>query len=331
VAADRIIEITEGRQPFYREALRGEEQTMTRLLLIAVLGFVMIAVALVAEVPATERWFSEMTHQAGIHHLHSNRVYDNPYSKIMAGYTALGAAIAVADFDCGGYDDFFMTDSSESGKNRFYRNQHNFTFTDVAEQAGVADGNDGDNATSAALWLDFNNDGWPDLLVFRFGHNQLFQNLGDGHFKDVTRQADLYRYLKAIAATAFDYDHDGYVNLLIGAYFQPINLFKPNTPRFFPENFESANNGGGVVLFHNNGNGTFIDVTEQAGLKQSGWTLSLGHGDSDNDGGGDLCVASESPIDTKKGMNVDFGDFDNDGLLDIYVTNITDDYMREGN
>lgn len=326
---------------------------MTRTLLIGGAGLATIAAMLIADVPVSERWFSEVTHLAGIHHRHSNRVFDNPYAKIMAGYTALGASVAVADFDRDGFDDFFITDSSVTGKNRLYRNQHNFTFTDVAEAAGVADGNDKENASAAALWLDFNNDGWPDLLLIRFGHNQLFQNLGNGRFKDVTHQAGLDCYLNSITATAFDYDHDGYVDILIGAYFQPVNLFKPSTPRFFPESFETANNGGGVVLYHNNGNGTFTNVTEKAGLRQSGWTLSVGHGDADNDGWDDLYVAcdfgtdrffhnqrdgtfkditeSAIGIDTKKGMNVDWGDFDNDGLLDIYVTNITDEYMREGN
>jgi hypothetical protein len=326
---------------------------MTRTLVAGGVTIATLAALLAADTSVGERWFEEVTHQAGIHHRHSNRVFDNPYAKIMAGYTALGASVAVADFDRDGFDDFFITDSSETGKNRLYRNQGNFTFTDVAEEAGVADGNDRNNASAAALWFDFNNDGWPDLLVVRFGHNQLFQNLGNGHFKDVTRQAGLDRYLNSITAIAFDYDHDGYVDLLVGAYFQPVNLFKPETARFFPENFETANNGGGVVLFRNNGNGTFTDVTEKAGLKQSGWTLSIGHADADNDGWDDLYVAcdfgtdrlfhnqrdgtfkdiTQSAIgfDTKKGMNVDWGDFDNDGLLDIYVTNITDDYMREGN
>ena len=132
-----------------------------------------------------------------------------------------------------------------------------------------------------------------------------------------------------------------------------MNIFQPETPRFFPESFETANNGGGVTVYHNNGNGTFTDVTEKIGFKLSGWTLDLGHGDADNDGFDDLYVAcdfgtdrfflnngngtftdmTEKAIgfDTKKGMNVDWGDYDNDGLLDIYVTNITDDYMREGN
>src|SRR5579863_6121780 len=187
---------------------------MIRPLLTYAAGLVVVGAALIAGAPPAERWFEEVTHQAGIRHRHTNRVFDNPYAKIMAGYTALGASVAVADFDRDGFDDFFITDSSENGKNHLYRNQHNFTFTDVAEQAGVAAGNDHENATSAALWFDFNNDGWPDLLVIRFGHNQLFQNLGNGRFKDVTHAAGLYRYLNAIAATAFDYDHDGYVDLL---------------------------------------------------------------------------------------------------------------------
>jgi enediyne biosynthesis protein E4 len=300
-----------------------------------------------------ERWFDEISKKAGINHKHTNRVFDNPYAKIMAGYTALGAAAAVADFDGDGFDDVFTTDSSVTGKNRLYRNNGNLTFTDVAESAGVASGNDATNATADALWFDFNNDGRPDLFVVRFGHNQLFQNLGNGKFKDVTKQAGLDRYLNAITAIAFDYDRDGDLDLFVGGYFQPVNLFNPNTPRFFPESFETAQNGGGVILYRNNGNGTFTDTTEKAGLKQSGWTLDLGHADADNDGWDDLYVACDFGtdrfhrnkgdgtfedltekaigIDTKKGMNVDWGDFDNDGLLDIYVTNITDDYMREGN
>jgi len=298
-------------------------------------------------------WFEDITPKAGVNAKHSNRVFQNAYAHIMAGYTSLGAAAAVADYNGDGFDDLFVTDSQVGGKNHLFRNSGDLTFTDVAEEAGVADGNDADNATAGALWLDYNNDSRPDLLVVRFGHSQLFENLGHGRFKEVTRVAGLYRYMNAITAVAFDYDHDGYVDLFIGSYFQPVNIFRPNTPRFFPESFETANNGGGLAVFHNNGNGAFTDVTEQAGLRQSGWTLALGHGDADNDGDDDLYVAcdfgtdrffvnngdgtftdkTESAIafDTKKGMNAEWGDFDNDGLLDVFVTNITGDYMREGN
>ena len=141
-----------------------------------------VGVAVLADVQGA-RWFEEITKKAGINHRHSNREFKNPYAKIMAGYTALGASVAVADFDGDGFEDVFTTDSSVNGKNRLYRNNGNLTFTDVAETAGVAAGNDETNATADALWFDFNNDGRPDLFVVRFGQNQLYQNLGNGKFK----------------------------------------------------------------------------------------------------------------------------------------------------
>ena len=315
-----------------------------------------IAVAWFAAAGATgsiQPGFEDITAKAGVSSAHHNRTFENPYAHIMAGYTALGASASAADYDGDGFDDLFVTDSSVDGRNHLYHNNGNLTFTDVAAQAGIDSGNDRANASADSLWFDFNNDGRPDLLVVRFGQNELYRNLGGGRFENVTKAAGLERYLNAITAVAFDYDHDGFVDLFVGAYFQPVNLFNPQTPRFFPESFETANNGGGVLAFHNNGNGTFTDVTEKIGLKTSGWTLDLGHADANNDGWDDLYVACDFGtdrffvnngngtfsditekaigIDTKKGMNVDWGDFDNDGLLDIYVTNITDDYMKEGN
>ena len=307
-----------------------------------------------AAAAAGDRWFEDITARAGLEAAHHNRVFHNPYANIMAGYTALGAAAAAADYDGDGFEDLFVTDSAEDGRNHLYHNNGDLTFTDVAEAAGVAGGNDAENASADAIWFDFNNDGLPDLFVVRFGHSQLFQNLGHGKFKDVTRQAGLGHYANSITAIAFDYDHDGYPDLFIGNYFPPENLFHPASPRFFPESFETANNGGGITVFHNNGNGTFTDVTAKVGLAGvHGWTLALGHGDANNDGWDDLYVACDFGtdrffvnnrdgtftdltataigFDTKKGMNVDWGDYDNDGWLDIFVTNITDDYMREGN
>ncbi|MBZ5507105.1 MAG: CRTAC1 family protein [Acidobacteriia bacterium] len=300
-----------------------------------------------------QSWFKNVTHAAGIHEPHHVRRFDNAYAEIMQGYTKLGAAVAVADYNGDGFEDLFVTDSCTTCKNHLYRNNGDFTFTDVAEQAGVANGNDKTNASAGALWFDFNNDGLPDLFVARFGHSILYQNMGNGRFRDVTKAARLDRYFNAIKAIAFDYDKDGYVDLFIGSYFQPLDIFHPATPRFFPESFENANNGGGVTVLHNNGDGTFTDVTSRVGVLTTGWTLDLGHGDANDDGYDDLYVANdfgtdrfflnngngtftdktETAIgfDTKKGMNADWGDFDNDGLLDIYVTNITDEYMREGN
>jgi hypothetical protein len=296
-------------------------------------------------------WFEDVTHKAGILYRHHPRQFENPYATIMQGYARLGSAVAVADYDGDGFEDIFVTDSCTTCKNHLYHNNGDFTFTDVAEQAGVADGNDEENASTSALWFDFNNDGKPDLLVVRFGHSILYENLGNGKFRDVTKSAGLDRYMNAIKAIAFDYDNDGYPDLFFGSYFQPLNIFHPDTPRFFPESFETANNGGGVTVFRNNRNGTFTEVTDRVGIRTTGWTLDLGHGDATNDGFEDLYVANDFGtdrfylnngngtftdktataigFDTKKGMNVDWGDYNNDGWLDIYVTNIYDDYMKE--
>ena len=299
------------------------------------------------------RGFEDRTAAAGVSAPHQNRVFKNPYAEIMQGYTALGAAVAVADYDGDGFEDLFVTDSAETGKNHLYKNDGDFTFTDMAEKAGVAAGNDPVNATADALWFDYDNDGRPDLFVVRFGKSQLFHNQGGGRFEDVTKKAGLDRYANAITAVAFDHDKDGDLDLFVGNYFQSVNLFNPDTPRFFPESFETANNGGGLTVFRNDGKGRFTDATREAGIALSGWTLDLGHADFDGDGDEDLYVACDFGtdrllvnngdgtfadrtkeaigIDTKKGMNAEWGDYDGDGLLDVFVTNITDDYMREGN
>ncbi|MGE0454517.1 MAG: CRTAC1 family protein [Vicinamibacteria bacterium] len=316
------------------------------------------ALAAAAQEQAASGWFENRTAAARVERPHVTRTFKNPYANVMQGYTALGAAAAVADFDGDGWEDVFFTVSSEDGKNLLYRNEGDFTFTEVGAAAGVAEGNDPQNASADALWFDYDDDGDQDLLVVRFGQNLLYENRGKDaggvvRFADVTKRAGLERYLNCIVAIAFDYDKDGDLDLFLGNYFAPVNLFNPETPRFFPESFETARNGGGVTLFRNNGDRTFSDVTVAAGIVVSGWTLDLGHADADLDGDEDLYVAADFGtdsffrnngdgsftdvskqaigIDTKKGMNVDWGDFDNDGLFDVFVTNITDEYMKEGN
>ncbi len=170
----------------------------------------------------------------------------------------------------------------------------------------------------------------------------------------MTAGSGLSRFANSIAVIAFDYDNDGYLDLLFGNYFAPVDLLDLKDPHVLPNNLDNAVNGGGVTLYHNNGDGTFTDVTAKAGLaRHTGWTLDVGHGDFDNDGWQDLYFADDYGtdrlflnnrngtfrdvtaeaigFDTKKGMNVDVADYDRDGWLDIYVTNITDEYMRECN
>ena len=325
----------------------------SRFLIAGLAAAASLAAAAPAPSVSSERWFEDVTERAGVARRHTNRSFENPYAEIMAGYTALGAAVAVADFDGDGFEDVFVTDSADGSPNLLYRNDGDFTFTEMGAAAGVSAGNDATNASADALWLDYDNDGRPDLFVVRFGQSQLFHNEGKHRFREVTQQAGLTRYANAITAVAFDYDRDGWVDLFVGNYFQPVNLFNPDTPRFFPESFETADNGGGVTVWRNQQDGTFRDTTKEAGFALSGWTLDLGHADADQDGDDDLYVACDFGtdrffvnngngtfrdatketigIDTKKGMNAEWGDYDNDGWLDVFVTNITDDYMREGN
>src|ERR1700733_14800388 len=267
-------------------------------------------------------------------------------------FTAGGSAVAVGDYDNDGYEDMFITDSEKGQPNHLFHNNHDGTFTDVAQQAGVAGGNDASNIVSDALWFDYDNAGLLDLLVARFGTPILYHNEGHGRFRDVTAGSGLNKFGNTIAVIAFDYDNDGYLDLLFGNYFPPVNLLDLKDPHVLPNNLDGATNGGGVTLWHNTGKGTFKDVTGRAGLgKVTGWTLDVGHGDFNNDGLQDIYLACDfgtdhvflnngdgsfrevtekaTGWDTKKGMNVDVADYNNDGWLDIYVTNIYDDYMKE--
>src|SRR6266849_5367930 len=102
-----------------------------------------------------------------------------------------GAAVAVGDYDNDGFDDMFVTDSDNGRKNHLYHNNHDLTFTEVTDSAGVAGGNDPLSIVADALWFDYDNDGWVDLLVARFGTPILYHNEHEGKFKDVTASAGL--------------------------------------------------------------------------------------------------------------------------------------------
>jgi hypothetical protein len=298
--------------------------------------------------------YMEISKSAGVNLRHHTRVYRGEHADVLGMFTSGGASAAVGDYDNDGFDDIFVTDSDTGKPNHLYHNNGNLTFTDMAEQAGVAGGNVPESIVSDAVWFDYDNDGRQDLLVARFGTPILYHNEGNGKFKDVTAVSGLNKFGNTIAVIAFDYDNDGYLDLLFGNYFQPVNLITLKTPRVLPNDLDNAVNGGGVTLWRNLGGGKFEDVTEEAGLsKHTGWTLDVGHGDFNNDGYQDIYLAcdygtdrvffnnrngtftdaTEKSIgfDTKKGMNVDVADFDNDGWLDIYVTNITDEYMKECN
>jgi enediyne biosynthesis protein E4 len=298
--------------------------------------------------------FQEIGEKAGVRVQHHTHVFNGPYADVLGMFTSGGASVAVGDYDGDGLDDLFVTDSATGKPNHLFHNNGDMTFTDVAVAAGVAGGNDPRTIVSDALWFDYDNDGREDLLIARFGTPILYHNEGNGKFKDVSKTSGLNKFGNTIAVIAFDYDNDGYLDLMFGNYFKPVNLLDGADDHVLPNDLDNAVNGGGVTLWHNTGHGSFVEVTDKAGFgKHTGWTLDLGHGDFNNDGLQDVYLAcdygtdriffnngdgtfreaTEKSIgfDTRKGMNVDVADYDNDGWMDIYVTNITDEYMRECN
>jgi hypothetical protein len=304
--------------------------------------------------------FEEIAAQAGARIAHHSRVFPFKNGDVLGLFPGGGAAVAVGDYDGDGYDDVFITDSGLGQPNHLLHNdgpdkQGRIRFTDVTAAAGVAGGNDARSAVTGALWFDYDNDGRIDLLVIRLGTPILYHNEGHGRFRDVTAASGLDRKpANTVAVIAFDYDNDGKLDLLFGNYQKAVDLFDLKDRHVLPNAIDHADNGGGVTLWRNLGNGTFADVTDKSGLGGiTGWILAAGHADLDNDGWQDLYLAGDFGSDYlllnnrdgtfrdvtaeaighdgKHGMNVDMADYDHDGWLDVYVTNITDDFMPEGN
>jgi hypothetical protein len=304
--------------------------------------------------------FEEIGAQAGARIPHHSRVFPFKNGDVLSLFPGGGAAVAVGDYDNDGYDDVFVTDSGLEQPNHLLHNngpdQHGrISFSDVTAAAGVAGGNDARSVVTGALWFDYDNDGRVDLLVIRLGTPILYHNEGNGRFRDVTAASGLDRKpANTVAVIAFDYDNDGNLDLLFGNYQKAVDLFNMKDRHVLPNAIDHADNGGGVTLWRNLGNGTFADVTDKAGLGRiTGWILAAGHADLDNDGWQDVYLAGDFGtdylllnnhngtfrdvtaeaigFDGKHGMNVDVADYDHDGWLDVYVTNITDDFMPEGN
>ncbi len=330
--------------------------------------FLLLALPVAAETaPAPARApirFEEVGAAAGARLVHSTRKFgDRPKAQVLEMFTDGGASAAAGDFDGDGRDDLFVVDSDTGKPQHLLRNLGGWRFEDVTAAAGVAGGNDPLSIVSDALWLDYDDDGRLDLLVARFGTPLLYRNLGPDpggvvRFEEVSAEAGLTSFGNSIAVISFDADNDGFLDLLFGNYFKPVNLLDLETPHVLPNNLDYATNGGGVTFWTNaplpSGRRGFVETTEKAGFAHhTGWSLDLGHADLDGDGLQDVYIAGDygtdrlfmnrgqgrfedvtktaTGFDTKKGMNVDFGDYDRDGLLDVYVTNITDEYMKECN
>ncbi|MEO8256414.1 MAG: CRTAC1 family protein [Acidobacteriota bacterium] len=291
----------------------------------------------------------EAARPGGIDFVHEAPTLDPRLDHIMPQIASMGAAVAVADFDRDGWQDFYVTTSAEGGLNRLYRNQGDGTFSNVAPEMNVAAVNrTGTGVSMGAIWADYDNDGFEDLFVYKYGRPELFHNEQGRSFTRVSERAGLPEWVNANSAIWLDYDRDGWLDLFVAGYWpEALDLWHLTTTRIMPESFEYANNGGRKYMLHNRRDGSFEDTTATLGITSRRWTLAAGAADLLGTGYPDLFLANDYGVSQiyanrggkrfvdvstetnigrtpKSGMNVAFGDVFNDGRLSIYKTNISE-------
>ena len=295
--------------------------------------------------------FTDVTKQAGINWVHDNALSPERYLP-----ETVGAGCVFFDYDNDGWMDIYLVNSGPSDfftpakplKNALYHNNHYGTFTDVTDKAGVAGGTFGMGAAAG----DYDGDGWVDLYVTSYGRNILYHNNGNGTFTDVTEKAGVAAPGWSTCAVWFDYDKDGKLDLFVSSF---VEYNKQTTcgnnrlgQKFYciPRVFKPRPSH----LYHNNGNGTFTDVSEKSGIAKSpGKSFGVVATDVNNDGWTDLFVANDTMPNflfinkgdgtfeevglragvafsdngsPRSGMGVDATDFDGDGWQDLFVANI---------
>lgn len=206
-----------------------------------------------------------------------------------------------------------------------------------------------------SVWGDFDSDGREDVFVYKWGRCQLFRNEGDQRFRDVTAGSGITGWINSNAATWFDYDKDGVLDLYVAGYFsEEHDLWNLATTRILNDSFEFSRNGGHNRLYRGLGDGTFEDVTERTGTDSTRWTYAAVAADFDRDGWPDLYLANDYgpeelflnrggerfelargiglEAESKSGMCVALGDVLNEGRLSVFVTNISKaGYLFQGN
>jgi len=301
-------------------------------------------------------YFEEISKQSGVNFTHQSPKLDAKLDHIMPQIASMGAGVSVVDFDRDGWNDFYLTNSGEGSFNALYRNNRDGSFTDVAKDLGVADINQKESGVSmGAVWGDFDNDNFEDLLVYKWGKTELFKNIEGKAFSRV-ESAGFPVWANINSAIWFDFDRDGFLDIFLGGYFrEDINLWNLQDTRIMPESFEYAKNGGRKYLFRNLGNGKFEEVSEKSGIQSNRWALATGAADLNEDGFPDLFVANDYGVSElyfnqegkkfvevgektgvgfapKSGMNASFGDILNQGKFAIYVSNISEEgILLQGN
>ena len=307
--------------------------------------------------------FLDVARQSG---LHAKTIYGGEHKNRYLLETT-GCGVAFYDYDQDDWLDIFLVNGTrlegfpkgEEPVSRLFKNNRDGTFTDVTAKAGMTRSGWGQGCCVG----DYDNNGWDDLFVTYYGQNILYRNNGDGTFTDVTDKAGLaQKKTRWNSGCAFlDYDRDGHLDLFVANYidFDVRTAPLPEAAGCAYKGMQVACgppglDGGKNILYHNNGDGTFTDVSEKAGVLDTVGTygLSVAVADLDNDGWPDIYVANDSTAATyyqnqkdgtfkdiaieagiayspdgkpQAGMGVAIGDFNRDGLLDIVKTNFAGD------
>ncbi len=305
--------------------------------------------------------FEDRREQAGIAFKHHAGRTEDKYL-----IETMGGGVAVIDYDNDGRLDLFFVNSGGLARNagatveiqrsrpeyfnRLYRNNRDGTFTETAAAAGVTGAEKPYYGMGVATG-DYNNDGFTDLYVTHYGGTTLFRNEGGGTFSDVTAAAGVAVSGWSASAGFFDYDRDGKLDLFVTRYLDWSFAKRIECGESFrvyctPKKYGAVSN----VLFRNNGDGTFEDVSAASGIGAvPGKALGVAFNDYDGDGWTDICVANDSTAQflfrnrgdgtfveqametglafnedggIYSGMGIDFSDFDNDGKPDVIITNL---------
>ncbi len=308
--------------------------------------------------------FRDVTQAAGIHFVHNTGAFGQKFLP-----ETMGPGVAFIDYDNDGWPDIFLVNGMDwpghiqkHSTAKLYHNNHDGTFTDVTNKAGL----DVEMFGMGVAVGDYDNDGYDDLFVTAYGQSHLFHNNGNGTFTDVTQKAGLLGPKEFSTSAAWvDYDKDGHLDLVVGNYVQ----WTPETDLYCtldgksksyctPESYK----GTSVRLWHNRGNGTFEDVTQKAGLGDpTSKTLGIAVLDYDNDGWPDILLSNDTQPNklyrnngngtftekavvagvafsedgvARAGMGVDAADYDHSGAPSLLITNFANQmlslYHNEG-
>jgi hypothetical protein len=303
-----------------------------------------------SHVPAVDFRFTDRLPESGITFVH--QVVDDAGRFYKAVHYDHGNGVAVGDVDGDGLPDLYF--STQLGSNQLWRNLGGGKFENVTEKAGVGVENE---VGVSASFADIDNDGDPDLYVTTVNMgNHLFENLGEGKFKEITEESGLGYKGHSSGALFFDYNRDGRLDLFLanvgryttsrigrGGYY--VGLEDAFSGHHFPDRFEPSR------LFENRGGNHFVDVTEERGIVDNGWTGDADFADVNHDGWPDLYVlnmqgddhyyenvegksfrergAEVFPKTPWGAMGIDFFDSNGDGLLDLILTDMHSDMSEE--